>query len=609
MKKLLQKLSVLFLAIIFISSFVRAVENDEAQLRKDLPKLLGSSNEGTEFFMTFHPGWETAGEVNSCKIYITSAVYTEVTVEIPGKKVLIKRTTNPNDVIEISLDPDVAQCYRKTDLEIPQSQKVYKGYGVIVTAKDPIICYGMTCFASITDGYLAYPKSVLGKKYVVSSYNSPVPDSWKQHLTSYTSIVGVYNNTIVNVKLGGSLSNFTPLPFSMKTGDKRQDTLNRGDVWLIGTMGDYNDVTGTTVDANKPVSVISGSFSALVPRQINYCNYLIEQDLPMETWGYKYHVAPIIRRTAPSIIRIFSSEPNTTIYRDDNEWSLVRAVGGDEGTGYVERRAVEQQDSLPPVTISAKNRIAVTQYNTGQSDDGWEGEPFQMALVPLEQYQKSFVFCTPRKNDGTKFENNYLNLYYKSTIDGKIPDDLEFGTANYGVFNWKKLNTVITSPGKVFIDKSITDSRNYRLAQIELDAFSGVYAIRGNDPMMGNIYGFETSNSYGYLVSAGFRDLSKPDVWAPIPTFAIDCKGNIQGKVIEQPENNELLRSNLEEIRLVKSESSNFKDLVYDEANYIQGTSYIMNWNLGVLDQESDGKAVISFSDRAGNDTTITING
>ncbi|MEI6090732.1 MAG: T9SS type A sorting domain-containing protein [bacterium] len=607
MKRLLQILVVLLLSIVFISSLANAVDNDEAQLRKDLPKLLGSSNQGTEFYMTFHPCWETPSKADACKIYITSSVATRVTVEIPARKIHIERTTIPNDIIEISLIPDDAQCYRKTNRDKPYPQQVFKGHGIIVTADDPVICYGVTRFEYTSDGYLAIPKSALGKNYVVASYNDPCQDNGSQYLTSYTSIVGVYNKTEVNVKLGGRVSNYTPGANPMKTGESRLDTLDRGDVWLIGVMGDYNDLTGTTVQANKSVSVISGNFCAYVPINIAACDFIMEQDLPMETWGTKYHVTPILKRLKAPIIRIFASEPNTIIYRDGNEWSLVKGVGGQEGTGYLEMRTIDNADPIRPVVVSAKNRIAITQYNSGQSDDGISIDPFQMALIPIEQYQNSFLFCIPGVNGGSSFKENFLNLCYKSDIDGRIPEDIEFGKASNGVLNWRKLKTVVGNPGQEFIDSSITDGRKYRTLTIALEDPAGVYSLRGNNPMMGYMYGFDPFDSYGFPVTGGFHDLSKPDIWAPVPIYTIDCKWHIEGRITDQPEKNSDLRSNLADLRLVKSESFNFADLVYDKSKFFPGETYAALWSLDIIDSENDGKAVLEFADRAGNDTTITI--
>jgi hypothetical protein len=607
MKKVIQMFSVLILSFVFAVAVAHAFTTDEETIRKDLPRLLGSTNQGKEFFMTFHPCWETAGKNNDLKIYITCAVATCVTIEIPGKEVYIQRTTIPNDIIEVTLDASTGQCYRKSDREPPQPQKVYKGYGIIVTADDPIVCYGVTRYQYTSDGYLAIPKSALGKSYVVSSYNDPCQDLGGQYLTSFTSIVASYNKTTVKIRLGGRFSNYTPGKNPLRTGDTRTEVLDKGDVWLIGVQGDYNDLTGTNVEANKPVSVISGNFCAYVPIQYGACDFIIEQDLPMETWGYKYHVTNFIGRLKASIIRIFASEPNTTIFRDGNEWSLVKGVGGAEGTGYIERRAVNDGDKIRPVMISSKNRIAVTQYNSGQGDDGIESDPFQLVLTPLEQYQRGFLWCTPGFAGGAFFKKNYLNLCYKATPDGQIPNDMEFGKVINGVINWRKLSNVASNPGEPFIDETETGEANYHSLTINIEDPTGVYSLRGIEPMAAYGYGFDSYDSYGFPVSLALSDLTKPDIWAPSVNYRMDCLGQVEGRVVEQPEYDESLRSNLADITLVKSESYNVSKVIYDEAAFIPGTTMLVDWSLKVIDIEYDAKAVISFLDRAGNDTLISI--
>jgi hypothetical protein len=237
----------------------------------------------------------------------------------------------------------------------------------------------------------------------------------------------------------------------------------------------------------------------------------------------------------------------------------------------------------------------------------FDSDPFQMSLTPVEQYQTGFVWCTPGVHGGQFFSMNNLNLCYKATEEGQIPGDIEFGKVSNGVVNWRKLASVVSNPGQEFIDETVTDARKYHALTIVLDDPCGVYAIRGNEGMAGYATGGGFHDGYGYAVSCALADMSKPDIWPPTPTYSMNCGGKVVGSVVEQPENDDALRSNLADLRLEKSESYNFTDLAYDEANFIPGETFIMDWSLNVIDIEADAKAVISFMDRAGNDTTITI--
>ena len=86
-----------FLFLLMLTSPILKAEFDVDELRKNLPKLLGANNHGREFYITFHPCWEELGESNDLRIYVSSGVATNVTMEIEGKS--IKEFYIPEDLI------------------------------------------------------------------------------------------------------------------------------------------------------------------------------------------------------------------------------------------------------------------------------------------------------------------------------------------------------------------------------------------------------------------------------------------------------------------------------------------------------------------------------
>lgn len=493
--------------LILVQNFLWAGEINENNITKDLPKLLGSSNIGTEFFLTFHPGW--MAKDNFCYIYVASQYATKVTLKVPGKDVNMEGTTSPNEVLEFRLDLNEALCYTIRDRDEPKPEQVYKGYGIIVSAEKPIVCYGLFRNKDVAEGFAAMPLQVLGQKYIVSSYNSwCYGDNTEQYLPSFTSIVGAYDQTEVEVTLGGNpISTYTSGPNPMKGGEKRKSILNRGDVWQIGVIGYYPDLTGTLVNADKPVAVISGNYAAALPLDGGRINYIIEQDLPMESWGYEYQVPNIANRKKGSIIRVFASEPNTVILRDGKEWAFIKTVGGAIDTGFVERRAndIALGESLHPITISSTNKIAVTQYNPGAGDDGTEIDAMQIALVPTNKYQNNLLFALPGTLNGSSTNTNYLNLCYKATEKGTIPDDMEFGKAIDGKISWQKLNDVAQNQGLEFASEP-NETRKYRAVTLKLDDSVGVYQIRAKEPFGAYLYGYKDKNTYGYALLGNFEE-------------------------------------------------------------------------------------------------------
>ncbi|TAL67366.1 MAG: hypothetical protein EPN82_15470 [Bacteroidetes bacterium] len=597
MKKLVYKILLVSICILIASSYqTSAKEFDLNKLKKDLPELLGSNNVGTEFWLTFVPCWETAGAKNDLKLYISSGLETVVTVEIPGKGYIRKQTTIPNDIIEFTLSPALGQPYRKTDTQQPEPEQIYEGAGIHVYADNPIIVYGVTRYEYTSDGYLAVPLSSLGKDYIVASWADPA-DNENQWLTSYTAVVAPYDRTTVRFNLGGTAA--TRTAGGQNPGETTKWDLSKGDVLIFGSIGQHSDLSGSRFRANKPVSVVSGNFCAYIPENTEACDFIIEMELPTNTWGTEYHVTRIVDRLNNSFIKIFPKESGTKIFRDGIQLTTLQTGGGMENTGWLRMRADVGEPR--PVVISGDKPISVTQYNPGQNDDAVFSDPFQLVLTPYEQYQREIVFNTPGIKGGVGFTSNYINLVYRAANDGTIPDDLEFASVQGGAFVWKKINAIDPNPGQQF--NKLVNGKKYYSKTISLPG-DGVYKIRANDPFAAYAYGFSNFDSYGFPTSVALGDLEKPDTLPPDPHWILECDGSINGATVEDmPRNND--RSNLSKIILLAEESFNYK-MTYKD--FIPGEDPATEWKAWVIDKNKDGRAVILFTDRRGNDTIITIN-
>jgi hypothetical protein len=617
MKFLRQTFTLLFLLILFgnksysqnTQPFLLDMSTEE-KIEKNLPMLLGSSNQGTDFWLTFHPNNTDAGGMSAVKIYIVSDVETKVTLEIPGRELKQTIYTKQDDIVNFELSPSQAQPYIKDSWnDDPLPQQVFEGLGIHIYSEDPIIVYGMSRYSLTTDGFLGIPTEGYGIDYIVPSWPDYTLDNTQY--TSYVSIVGVYKDTEVDFTLGGAPDNYTPGHRSLKIGDKTRKTLQPGDVWIIGPKGDFNDVTGSIVTSTKPVSVISGNYRTAINSWISGSrDYLIEHVLPVSTWGKKYHIAPIAEREKGSMIRIFASEPNTKIYRDGKYWETIKHVGGMEGEGWITRRAENEDESDPiaAITLTSDKPFGVYQYNPSQGDDQTGYDPFMMLVAPVEQYSKKVVFCTPGDPKETywAFDKNYMNLIYKSDENGLMPDHIEFGRPSKGTINWSPFNTYVSDPGEKFKDPEVTDGRYWKAVQFFLPDNSGVYALQSDEPIMAYGYGLESADSYGYPLHVSFKYLEKNDIWAPSVTYTSNCLGKYKGRAKEEPYDIDSLRSNFASFKFVENDSYNF-EIEWDEDDFDVGLTKVIAWDLQVIDLEKDARAVLSMNDRSGNDTTVVI--
>ncbi len=585
---------VLMLAILLAVGLSSAKAGDEHEKKaKELPKLLGSTNTGTDFWMTFLPAWPLPGGINNIKIYVSSGVETEVVVEVKSEGWIKVKKTKPNDIIEFVLPVTIAQPYYKIDRDPTPPEKVYRQHAVHVYSKDPIICYGVTRYQYTSDGFLAIPTSGLGKEYQVASF-SDVGDngtSFGQYLPSLTGIVAPYDGTKVVFTLGGNL--ITQTSGGIKQGKSKSFTLNKGDVLPIGSFGKSADLSGSTIIASKPVGVISGNFCAYIPETVAACDHIVEMELPVNTWGKAYHVTKIFGRQKNSLIKVFAAKPNTKIYRDGKHIYTIQTPGGEEGKGWMFNRVAE--GGPQSYIISADGPISVTQHNPGQQDDNISSDPFQLVLTPIEQFQTEITFNTPGIGDGSGFARNYVNLVFQLDDKREMPLDLEWATVENGEFEWESIGSrfgfffesfAFDVDGKAFGMKTIALPRD------------GVYKIRAKLPFAAYAYGFSDYDSYGFPTSVALGDLTKPDTVAPVTTFEETCEGCYKNiTVTDLPEDPDI-RSNLAEIYMDSKESYNY-DFSWKE--FVAGEDASTTWNACPVDKSQDARAVIYFKDRRGN--------
>ncbi|MFH1051365.1 MAG: T9SS type A sorting domain-containing protein [bacterium] len=561
----------------------------------DLPELLNMSNMGKEFYFTFIPGWQSAE--GDLKIYVTSDVETLVRVEVEGKGYSKELKIIPNKITEFSLHIGIGQPYKQNIIEQPKPDTVWKGAAVHVRADNPFICYAVTHFDYNSDGFVVLPVNILGKEYIVSSYQDDSDNStnWKP---GYTGITAAYDKTKVYFTMGGNDSSMTAgglLPGQTSTYD-----LDKGDVLLIASSGTGSDLTGSRINASKPISVVSGNFCAAIPEG-SACNFIQEMELPTHFWGVHYHVTPIIGRSQNSLIRIFAKEAKTKIFRDGKQIGYFRIAGEINGNHWLEMRA---DTGLPrPVVISGDKPIGITQYNTGEND-GSNNIPFQMTLIPIEQYSEEITLHTPGIVGGIGFTQNYVNLIFEVNENDSIPDDLEFAQLTAGKFEWIRLNEVSPNPGKYFAFNAT--GKKYFCKTLFLPG-DGVYKMRSNTPMGAYMYGFSSFKSYGFRVSGRLIEIQKVDTLPPEPVWVLYCDGmvNIQRtKYVTDKPDDEENRSNMSCIYLHTDASYNYK-LYYGD--FMPCEVQTVPWRLEIIDNREDAYGVVTFSDCAGNDTTVYI--
>ncbi|KAK3106331.1 hypothetical protein FSP39_017792 [Pinctada imbricata] len=274
----------------------------------------------------------------------------------------------------------------------------FSSKGIEITAERQVIVYGINREKYSDDGYLALPTDAIGNEYYAVCY-APA--------TRYTlvMVVAANDNTMVSICLANNSQvavNFSGM--SYYGGDWINVTMNKFDTFEINSIG---DLTGTYIKSNTSVSVLSGNMKTKVGTGSNLKgskDHLVEQLLPVRSWGKTFAIVSLPQRTTGEEYRIIASEENTHIQLN----------GKKNGTRFHQNITVNEPGKysemhLPPntyATVTADKPIQIMQFADTQAKHGEAADPAMITVVPIEQYAADYTFTTPSYSQG-----DYTNFF------------------------------------------------------------------------------------------------------------------------------------------------------------------------------------------------------
>ena len=210
--------------------------------------------------------------------------------------------------------------------------------------------------------------------------------------------------------------------------------LNESDVLEVFTVSGGGgaaggDLTGTIINADKPVQVFAGHKCTQIPVGQQACDRLEEAMLPIETLSKKYIVGPPLipnMQVKAQMVRIIATEDATALTYDPPQGGApaMLAKAGD----YAEIAATNKD-----FQIVSDKKILVSQYMQSQSAGGNIGDPAMALAVATEQYRSKYLIHAPLSYD-TNFANVTAPMDAKVTMDGApIPALTAIGGTGFGV--------------------------------------------------------------------------------------------------------------------------------------------------------------------------------
>ena len=283
------------------------------------------------------------------------------------------------------------------------------------TSSSSVTVIGHSVLMYTDDTFLVLPTVKLPVTMYVY-YGISVPRTIVHNELRHSSIllVGTEDNTrlkltvtqSVTISVGATTTDLTP-------GRQYSFVIYRLQTTYIESL---EDLSGTKIVTNKPISVFSGHECANIPYDIGFCGYVVEQVPPTILWGKIYYAAPLATRQSYTI-KILAAHNSTkvNIYCNNSLESYTI------NEGKFINKTMQLQEYC---AINSNKNILVVQFSHGNSDDG-KGEPM-MTLVPAtSQYDHSFKFSTFR----VETYNHYVNIivmakYYQPNMISLITNKI-----------------------------------------------------------------------------------------------------------------------------------------------------------------------------------------
>ena len=347
---------------------------------------------------------------------------TSFTVEAEGK------TTTYTGAREVSLKAD--------DVQINSPKSRDRGILVQSLNGEPlsVVAYSeefvssdsfkvLPCIRLPSDGYEYYAVSVLQSRIEVqkglgTGPSIPLPPEGKSALV----IVSTEDNTVLKITLTrdvfvGEANDLTQQIGGdvIKAGETVTITLPKAMETLY--LASNDDLTGSRIVSNRPISFTSGHECGTLPNTLLYCDQMMDQIPPTGTWGKSFIAASFATRSSNDTVKIIASRNDTNIsVRCDLAPAYTVAIS--EAGGTLETVLLSNDSCY----FESNNPVLLVQFSRSSlSDDVFDSDPFMVVLPPIEQYRSHYVLRTFNATDSNSPPGeHYVNILLPGTYDPNL---------------------------------------------------------------------------------------------------------------------------------------------------------------------------------------------
>ena len=428
----------------------------------------------THYYLGFFKN-HASGSGHIISILLTTAEVYPVSyyIEAPGVGYYHRGNVSAGNAVILNLSRSV---------EVLSQDEQNKGIYITINS-DNVTVIGQNLVQYSSDSFFILPIIEVDDAYIYFGISVARTIVHPEPLYSSILIVGTENNILmkltvtqsVTISVGNVVTNLIP-------SRQYSFVINRLQTVYIGSV---DDLSGTKIITDRPVSVFSGHECGNVPLNVSACSHLIEQIPPTALWGKVYYTAPFAGKRSYTI-KVLAAYNLTTvsIYCNNTRKSYIINEGQ-----FINR--ISQMNEY--CAIYSNNKVLLLQLSHGGSENlNSYGDPM-MTLVPdKNQYLNQFDFSTIRNPLQLGF-NHYVNIivmaqYYQPNMIYLIGGGVK-----------RSLTTQQWIPIQV---NSITEAY---ATQVRIP--EGISHIVHTDPaaqMTVIVYGFTSNDGYGHI--GGFRN-------------------------------------------------------------------------------------------------------
>lgn len=273
---------------------------------------------------------------------------------------------------------------------------------------DPSYGTKIGCFSYSNDASLLLPSTAMTGNYRVAGQHGWSTSTGTGVTAAYMVVTATQDNTtvVVNVAVKGKIVAGTGVT-ATNGGGKLTLTMNAGDVAeLVGDKATASDASGSLIQADKPIQVITGVPCIQSPIGQPACDHTEESVFPYETLGKDYVVTMPTgpkANTPGHIVRIYGNVNGTRLtYAGTTPAGAPATINAGQ--------VVDLGTVKADFEVSGDHEFSVASFMLSAQlldplGSPQQGDPSQSLTVATEQYRTNYVFLAP-----SDYTTNYVDI-------------------------------------------------------------------------------------------------------------------------------------------------------------------------------------------------------